>query len=81
LIVNHRSLYLHHAKEAIMATVIAFPNQQGRAREAVEAQGPATIIMFTGVRVERLDVETPARPTTRRMISKTSEVTLEDLEA
>ena len=63
-----------------MATVIAFPKQQGGVRQSVEGQGPATIIMFTGVRVERLDVETSIHPTTRRMISKSSEVTLEDLE-
>ena len=65
-----------------MATVIAFPKQEGRAREKVEGQGPATIIMFTGVRVERLEDESaPSRSTKRRMITKTSEATAEELEA
>ncbi len=68
-------------EEAIMATVIAFPRPEGRAREKVEGQGPATIIMFTGVRIERLDdVKNPKRSTTRRMIANTSQATAEELE-
>ncbi len=64
-----------------MATVIAFPRQEGKARERVEGQGPATIIMFTGVRVERLDDESLAtRSSTRRRISNSSQATAEELE-
>ncbi len=65
-----------------MATVIAFPKRESKAHESVEGHGPATIIMFTGVRVERLeDVKTTKRSTSRRMISNTSEATAEELEA
>ena len=64
-----------------MATVIAFPRQEGKARHKMEGQGPATIIMFTGVRMERLDDESlAARSSTRRRVSNSSQATAEELE-
>lgn len=64
-----------------MTTVIAFPVHHGKAREKVEGQGPATILMFTGVRIERLDeVSTSPRATSRRLISNASQATAEELE-
>ena len=64
-----------------MATVIAFPIREGKAREKVEGQGPATILMFTGVRFERLEEE-PATPrsSSRRLISNASQATAEELD-
>ena len=68
-------------EEAVMATVIAFPKSEGRARGKVACHGPASIIMFTGVRVERLDdVKSPKRSTSRRMISNTFQATAEALD-
>jgi hypothetical protein len=68
-------------EEANMATVIAFPKQESKAHDKVEGQSSATIIMFTGVRIERLeDVKRPKRSTSRRLISNTSEATAEELE-
>ena len=49
-----------------MATVIAFPKRELNSAENKSAKllGPATIVMFTGVRMERLEDETSLpRPT------------------
>lgn len=64
-----------------MATVIAFPIREGKVRNKVEGHGPATILMFTGVRFERLDEEPAAlRSTSRRLISNASQATAEELD-
>lgn len=64
-----------------MTTVIAFPRQEGKTRARVEGHGPATIIMFTGVRVERLEDDSlAARSSARRRISNSSQATAEELE-
>jgi hypothetical protein len=68
-------------EEANMATVISFPKQEGKARARTEGQTSATIIMFTGVRVERLDDESLGpRSSSRRLISNTFHATAEELD-
>ena len=65
-----------------MATVIAFAKHGGKTRDRMEGQGPATILMFTGVRVERLDDESlNTRSPSRRRISNSSQAAAEELEA
>ena len=65
-----------------MATVIAFPKRQNKSPEKIAGEGPATIIMFTGVRVERLgDDAIQARATPRRIYLNASQATAEELEA
>ena len=66
-----------------MATVIAFPKRELNSVENKSAKllGPATIVMFTGVRMERLEDEpSQSRPTPRRFFATNSHATAEDLE-
>ena len=66
-----------------MATVIAFPKRELNSAEKRPAHmsGPATIVMFTGVRMERLEDE-PSQPrsTPRRLFATNSQATAEELE-
>ncbi len=65
-----------------MATVIAFPKLEGKVRDKAEGEGPATILMFTGVRVERLEEDSSAsRNSTRRIYASNTQATAEELEA
>ena len=66
-----------------MATVIAFPKRElsSHAHRPINSSGSATIVMFTGVRRERLeDGPTQQRPSQRRLFTTNAQATAENLE-
>jgi hypothetical protein len=64
-------------EEKQMATVIAF--QKSNIKPST-FKGPAQILMFTGVRQERLEDDSSEPKTKRRMVTRQSQIALEDLE-
>jgi hypothetical protein len=92
VIVNHVRLYSSRAprdlrggmKGSTMTAVIAFPKKRQEAIEGNKWFGPAQVIIFTGVRHERLqdgpvEVSQPRRRNAR-MPSHQNQATAEDLE-
>ncbi len=64
-----------------MAAVIAFPKQQLKYQRKEKFFGPAQVIVFTGVRHERLvDAADAARRPSRRLPSRRNQATAEELE-
>jgi hypothetical protein len=60
-----------------MSTVIAFQKSN---KKPSGFFGPAQILMFTGVRQERLIVDAQDSKPKRRLVTRQSQVILEDLE-
>jgi hypothetical protein len=81
--IQHRSgVDLHREYERHkMAAVIAFPKQNTKKHEREKFFGPAQVMIFTGVRHERLVdvVEVSARPN-RRLPSRRNQATAEELD-
>jgi hypothetical protein len=79
MIINHVRLYScsQCGKKKEMTTVIAF--QKSNIKPST-FMGPAQILMFTGVRQERLGDDAAQPKTKRRMVTRQSQIALEDLE-
>jgi hypothetical protein len=64
-----------------MAAVIAFPKQEHKYQRNVEFYGPTQVIIFTGVRHERLgETVEITQPSRRRLPSRRNQATAEELE-
>jgi hypothetical protein len=63
-----------------MSAVIAFPKTQRDENAEMRFFGPAQVVMFTGVRVERLtDSHFETKPKPRR-VARSNQATAEDLD-